>query len=142
MLAEHTRAFQRDGGTAAVVICAWRGIGGVLIAVIARVVMPRYQIHPLGLSWICAFQDGIDILDFGRLLDAVIGTLGLLNKSVSLDFQTAVAVRGDFFKFRLDPVAGSYNALRSGVSAGVIDGKRATRAKADQFLVSLLHALG
>src|SRR5512140_3713111 len=104
--------------------------------------MSRDQINALGLSRICALQDGVDILDFSRLLDAVIGTFGLLDKGVCLDFQTAVAFCRDFFKFCLDPVAGSYNALRRGGSAGVIDRERATGAKADQLLVSLLGALG
>jgi hypothetical protein len=52
-----------------------------------------------GLGRISSLENGIDILDFGRLLDAVIGAFGLLNKGVGLDFQTAVAFCGDFFKF-------------------------------------------
>ena len=92
MLAQHARTFQRDRGAAAIVIGAGSWIGGVLIAGIARIVVSRHQINPLGLGRISAFQNGIDILDFGRLLDAVIGTFRLLNESIGLDFQTAIAV--------------------------------------------------
>src|SRR6185312_15307738 len=93
MLADRARTFDRDSGAAAIVIGARSRIGGVLIAGIARIVMPRDQVNAVGLSGVRAFQNGIDVLDFSGLLDAVFGTFGLLNESVSLDFQAAVAFR-------------------------------------------------
>ena len=48
--------------------------------------------NSLRLSRIGAFQDRIYILDFGRLLDTVIGTFRLFNEGIGLDFQTPIAV--------------------------------------------------
>src|SRR5215472_18297233 len=62
VLAEHTRALQRDRGPTAVVVGAGRGIGRVESFLVTRIIMAGHEVNALGLCRIGSTQDGIHVL--------------------------------------------------------------------------------
>ena len=80
MLAEHTSTLQADGGAAAVIVGAGRGIGRVVGIAVARVVVSGDEHDAAGIGRIGAAQHSINIGDCRglgyarrRLLNELVG---------------------------------------------------------------------
>src|SRR5690348_3068276 len=99
------------------------------------------QVNALRLCGVTAAQDGVHVLNFGRLVDSVLRAFGLLNEGVSLHFKAAAAGSGVTLEFGPDPVAGGNYAGGGIRSSRIVDGERVSRAKANQLLDGLLDLL-
>ena len=117
-LAQNPRAFQADGGSAAVIVRARSVAFRIERIAVARIIVPGHQHDALRVLRIRAFEHRINIGDFGGLGNAVRGRFG---EGIGLHFQTAAAVFRVALEFRLEPLPRRAN------SAPSRDGRRVLR---------------
>ena len=118
-LAENAGALEADGGAAGVVIGSGRDAAYVEGVAVARIVMPGHQHDAAGAFGIGAFQDRINIGDYGGLGNPVGGGFG---EAVGLYLETSTAVARVAFEFFLDPFPRGSDTVAGLDRVGILSG--------------------
>ncbi len=132
-LAEDPGGLEGDGGAAGVVVGTGGGVVGVEVIGVAGVVVTGDENHAVGLDWVCAAENGVDVGEFCWLGDAG-GRAGggWLDELVAFDFKAATAGFGVTLEFGLDPVGGGIDAGAGG-KVGFHAGESAAIVEADEL---------
>ena len=139
MLAEHARAFQRDGGAAAVII----GAGGVNLVIehlarSERIVVAGDEVNAARVLRIVATHYRVHIGQLSRLLDSLAGRR---SKRIQLDLKAA-ATRGRVtFELAANPFARCDHAFAGCGEFLVVAADRVAVPEADQLLNGLPNLL-
>ena len=137
-LAQHSRAFQADGRSAAIVVGSRCVAAPIERVAVARIVVPGHQHHALRIRRIGALQDRINIGDFGCLRNPLRGFFG---EAVGLHLEASAAIFRIPLELRLDPLPRRANAVSRSDRRRILRRQRQPRSEADQFLDVRLNSL-